>query len=144
MNRSMRARQSGFSLLEVLVAFVILSVSIGVLLQAFAQGLRGTSIAREYTLAALHAESILAAVGVEEPIEQGGFTQGEIDDTYHWSVEIEEYFWPDATDDPEGLKAVARVTPYRVVVTVSWPASVDRDRAVTLETLRLVPEDGLR
>ena len=38
-------RQRGFSLLEVLVAFAILSVSLGVLLQVFATGLRNAGVA---------------------------------------------------------------------------------------------------
>ena len=49
--RISRSPQCGFSLLEVLVAFAILSVSLGVLLQVFATGLRNVGMADDYSRA---------------------------------------------------------------------------------------------
>lgn len=63
--------QRGFSLLEVLVAFAILSIALGVLLQIFATGMRNVGLSEEYSQAALYAESILAAYGREAPLAEG-------------------------------------------------------------------------
>ena len=82
--------QRGFSLLEVLVAFALLGLSLGVLLQAFATGLRNTALAEEYTLATLHAESVLARLGIEEPLEEGNL-EGEINERFSWRATVSEF-----------------------------------------------------
>ena len=56
-------RQSGFSLLEVLVAFSILALALGVLLQSFSTGMRGVTQSGLYSRATLLAESIFARAG---------------------------------------------------------------------------------
>uniref|UniRef100_UPI0035939C60 type IV pilus modification PilV family protein n=1 Tax=Thiocapsa sp. TaxID=2024551 RepID=UPI0035939C60 len=55
--RSRPGLQSGFSLLEVLVAFAILAVSLGVLMQIFSQATRTTLLSSQYSRAASLAES---------------------------------------------------------------------------------------
>lgn len=125
--------QHGFTLLELLVAFVILSVAVGTLLHTFGQSLRNTALAEEYTLATLHAQSVLAGVGVEPPLTEGRY-RGDLEEGFEWWVEISEYIDPEA---PVGVESVGfAVTLYRVEVAVHWPSGRDT-RQVTLETLRL-------
>ena len=57
-------RQAGFSLLEVLVAFAILALSLGVLLQIFSRAMSTTAVSGSYSRAAAMAEARLAEVGV--------------------------------------------------------------------------------
>lgn len=120
-------KQRGFSLLEVLVAFAILSVSLGVLLQVFATGLRSTVLADEYSRAALHAESLLEALGRDSHLSEG-VTQGRIDDRYSWRSTVSVYVDETLPDD-------LPVIPYRVTVEVFWDEP--EPRFVVLETLRL-------
>ncbi len=127
----MSRRQSGFSLLEVLVAFAILSISLGVLLQIFATGLRNTGVADDYTRATLYAESILAAIGRETPLTEGA-RHGPIDDQFSWRGTVDAY----TENMPDTEKT--RVQAYRVRVEVFWP-SLLQTRSVVLETLRLAP-----
>lgn len=126
-------RQCGFSLLEVLVAFAILSVSLGVLLQVFATGLRNVGLADDYSQATLYAESILAAMGREAPLSVGN-RSGPVNDRFSWRSTVDLY--TEGMPDPE----TTRILAYRVRVEVYWPGPV-QDRAVMLETLRLAPGD---
>ncbi|HET6518572.1 MAG TPA: prepilin-type N-terminal cleavage/methylation domain-containing protein [Geminicoccaceae bacterium] len=130
-----RARAAaGFTLIEVLIAFVILALALGALLPGFSTGLRGLDTADDYATAALLAESRLAAVGREEPLEEGT-TAGEFDDRFRWRLDVTAL--PGA--DPDG---VLPVLPYGVVLTVSWDAR-DDERSVVIETLRLGPPPRL-
>lgn len=128
-----RRRQAGFSLLEVLVAFAILGISLGALLQAFATGLRNAGVADEYSRATLYAESILAAIGRETPLGEGD-RSGPIDDRFSWRSSVTPYL--DDMPDPEKTKVRA----YRVGVEVFWNGA-SQARSVTLETLRLAPAE---
>ena len=77
----------GIILLEVLVAFTILSVSLGVLLQT-----TGSSIARQHAVAKQmkaisHASNLLAELDFNNI--SGAEASGEIDDTYSWHASFE-------------------------------------------------------
>jgi general secretion pathway protein I len=124
-----RRNQSGFSLLEVLVAFAILALSLGVLLQIFSKALVATAVSETYSRAVALAESKLNAVGSELPLEEG-VQSGEPEDGMDWSVYVEPY-------PIEGwLGENPPLQPYRVTAVVSWPGSA-RMRRVSLRTIRL-------
>jgi general secretion pathway protein I len=127
------AQARGFTLIEVLVAFVILAVALGVLLQVFSTGLRNARVAEAYTTATLYAESMLAAVGIEEPLAAGE-TSGEFDDRFRWRLDVQPYEIFDGDDEASAERA------FQVVVTVSW-GDEDDPRDVTLTTLRLAPAE---
>ncbi len=128
-------RDRGFTLIEVLVAFAILALALGVLLQVFSTGLRNARVSEAYTTATLLAESKLAQVGIEDPLVEGQ-SVGRFDDRFRWLIEVRPYqeSEPDAAPEREGLPVRA----YEVVVTVSWDEVHDK-RSVSLTTLRLAP-----
>lgn len=128
MNKGIPIAVKGFSLVEVLAAFSILAMSLGVLLALFSGGLRNTGIAHEYSRAVTLAESKLAEVGVTEPLAPGE-RQGAFDGQYRWRTQVAEYI-DGGGRAPEPLQA------YRVTVRVSWEGA-QGDRSVALSTLRL-------
>ena len=121
-------RQSGFSLLEVLVAFAILSMSLGVLYQAFSNSLRNVGASGDYSRAIIIAEARLAEAMADVPLNEGS-DQGEVDGRYQWKVVVQRYEY-------EGEEIVSRFTPYQVEVVVSWQDG-KHTREYQLSTLRL-------
>jgi len=123
-------RQSGYSLIEVLVAFSILAMALTVLLKIFSAGLRNVDAASEYAQAVSIADAELAVPGVLEPL-QPGITEGEEDGGYYWVRDVSEFRpvnRPDYVDTP--------VLPYLISVEVTWSAGRG-ERTVRLETIRI-------
>jgi general secretion pathway protein I len=127
-------RQLGFSLLEVMVAFAILAISMGVLMQIFSRASIATVAATQYSRAVSLAESRLAAVGTAIPLEPGALS-GEPEDGIAWELTIipAEGLMPEQS---LGATSGAPVTPYRVTVTALWE-DAGRVRRLNLSTLRL-------
>ena len=128
--------QRGFSLLEVLVAFIVLVLVVGVLFQIFGGALRNATTAEDYSRALLIAESKMAALGVEKPLREGTDSGSEYDGQYAWQINIAPYILPDSdaqadAPSPGGSKLV------QADVTVSWGPSV-RPLSLTLTTLRVM------
>jgi len=123
-------RPCGFSLLEVLVAFSILTISTGALLTAFSSGARQSALARDYSRAVVLAESRLAEIGVVEPLAEGK-QEGEVDTRFAWRTEVSEY-----QTDTEDIQRPGALRAYRVTARVDWEAQ-GQIRSVVLSSLRL-------
>ena len=82
-----RHRQAGFSLIEMVAAFLVFAIGIGVLMQVLATSIHNTRLSSDYTMAALWAESKLDTLGVGTQIEAGS-SNGSFDDNYSWQLEI--------------------------------------------------------
>ena len=125
------ATTRGFSLIEMLVALVVLSLSLSVLYQAAMGATRNVRVASEYTDAVMLAESMLAEhshVTEENFAVTGRYAQ------YDWQVSS----WPAQVDDgldPEQRAAAPRALQYLEVV-VSWPG---RSAPRNLNLLTVVP-----
>jgi general secretion pathway protein I len=134
----MRNQASGFSLLEVLVAFVIVALVGTALFQLFGGALNNVSVADEYSRGVLLAESRLAAAAVEAaPLREGGDQGSTEDGKYSWTTKIEPYLGPGTTADQERIGQLAAVRLWRVSVTVSWPGTLGNQRSLSLATVRL-------
>ena len=128
----------GFSLLEVLVAFVILALILGVLMQIFSGGLRNASRVDEYQQAMLLGQSKLASIGIEIPLKVSE-SDGEFDAVYRWHVSVRPYLVaPTQTSDQTGLPVpILPVSLLEVEIQVLWGGSA-QPRSASLKTLRLV------
>lgn len=124
----------GFSLLEVLVAFVVMGLVVGVLLQLFGSSMRSVALSDEYSFAVQVAESRLAAVGSEIKVEDGSVSGEEKGSGYHWEVQMEPI---ELSEELEKLPLPLQM--YRVEVVVTWKSG-DSSREFHLSSLRFGEE----
>ncbi len=96
-------------MIEVVAAFLLLSLSLGVLLAGLTAGLRDSDRAAGAGLALLYAQSLLAETGVSIPMTEGA-TSGRMQSGYSWRREIVRQ--PDAGRSPAAIFTVSiAVTP---------------------------------
>jgi len=84
---AMARQQGGFTLIELIAAFVIFAIGFGVLLEVLGDSMRTTRQAQQATQAALYAQSLLDVQGIGQPLQEGG-SSGDFDDTYHWQLNV--------------------------------------------------------
>jgi general secretion pathway protein I len=126
-------KQKGFSLLEILIAFSILAISLGILLKIFSSGVNTAVVAEDYTAAVQIAEGLMAKTGVETPL-QPGEDSGLENNKYHWLVEVSPFVFNPENVDVTTMKAEL----FKIKVIVSWGDDGDNDRQVKLTTLKLI------
>ena len=126
-------KQQGFSLLEILIAFSILALSLGILLKIFSAGVDTAEVAEDYTAAIQIAESLMAKTGVETPL-QPDQSSGLENEKYHWLVEVIPFEFNPDNVEPTAITAVL----FKVKVSVSWGDDTSDDRQVKLTTLKLI------
>lgn len=132
------ARDGGFSLIEVLVAFAILAAALATLSSAFGTGLRGTRTADLQLRAVDFAENLLAEAGRSAPLERG--VQTGTADGLHWQLEVAP--WQDNIADATPPAAGAALDALRVSVRVGWGSRPGQ--SVNLQTLRVIPRPRAR
>ena len=135
--RSAFVRVEGFSLLEILVAFTLLAVAMGVLMQIFSRGVNGATIADRYAKATMYAESKLATVGTEQELKESNAV-GKFDDDFSWALVVRPYL--DPMPKEQSVIDYEKLMPtqlYEIDLKVAFTADDHRERVVSLSTLRL-------
>ena len=139
---AMRARNArGFSLIEVLAAFVILALVATVLFQLFSGALQNASASDEWSRAVLIAQSRLAAAANAQPLVEATERGDDDDGRVKWETRVRAWEPPDV--DPE----LARVSEgmltrlYRVEVDVRFPGLAATERRFTLSTVKVAAKD---
>lgn len=127
--------ERGFTLLEVLVAFIIAALALGVLYEGAIGGLRAARVSGRYQEALSHARSHLAALAA------GGLGAGEQsgDDGggFHWRTRAVPIAATPIGPGGEGAGPQApRAVLYAVRVSVTWDGD-GGNRQVTLDSERL-------
>jgi len=118
-----RRREAGFSLLEALLAATVLATGVLLVSQGFSLGARLAALGRQYTQAALLAQSELTELMLEENLAtvepEGEFTDSPLAGA-HWSFALED----------TGTPGLVRLT-----VTVAW-GGLWGERQLSLSALR--------
>lgn len=134
---SSRQPARGFSLLEVLVAFVILSLVATALFRLFSGALGNASAAGEYSRAVLVAESVLAEAAATQPLREGT-AQGTADDgKLAWTTRVATYEPTDVNPDLASASESMPTRLYRVSAEVTFAAPAGDKRTVALATTRI-------
>ena len=123
-------QQSGFTLLEVLVALSILALSYGMILEIFGSSAQRVMLSSDYRRAMMIAESQLdlAAANV---MRGDSSASGKVADRFAWEVTV-------APTDRFSLEGVpARYTPVVINVDVRWEDAGGKPSTISLSTIRL-------
>ncbi len=130
-----RRAQAGFTLLEVVVAFVLLALTLVTVFQIFSTGLSRAGDLDEHSRALVLAQSRLAVVGIEEKLERPTEASGETEDRkYRWTLTVRPYEEPleAGAQAPQASLAM-----YRADAVVFWKSVDGRERNLKLSTLVL-------
>lgn len=132
-----RRTAGGFTLLEVLLAFVIFAISFAVVLQIISGSIRNTMRSKQYTEVALIAQSVMDTVGLEIPLEEGSEANGE-SGAYSWYLQIYAYEPPEDVEADYGsmlLAELAGIDLLQVELFVTWGEPSD-ERSRRFSTVR--------
>jgi Tfp pilus assembly protein PilV len=120
----MRRRHAGFTLVEMVVATILLFVGGVAAMMCISSALRITSAAEAHSRAAILAERRLAELETQPDLITSGDQQGDFGDQYPG------YQWTQ-TVEPTDLADVSRIT-----LVITWPNGVRQGRAVFVTMLR--------
>jgi len=118
--------------LEILIAFSIMALSLGILLRIFSGGVNTAMVAEDYNVALQIAESMMAKIGEEIPL-QPTEVDGVAFDKYAWAVTVEPFeFNPDNTD-----QTAQKARLFKITVSIAWGEQQGSERRIDLKTLKL-------
>jgi len=148
------SRQRGFTLIELVAAFVMFALGFGVLLQILSGCLHTTAQSADYTRASLWAQSLLDTQGIGETLREGD-DSGNFDDKYSWRLHVGK-IQPPETAQASGTPAVGnadartpQVTPvannidlYQLELVVSWGSYYMTHNARFVTLRAVTPDNG--
>jgi general secretion pathway protein I len=125
---------NGFTLLEVLLAFVVFALSFTIVMEILSGSIRNTVRAREYTEVALVAQSVMDQLGLDLPVEAGKSYSGESGD-YQWELSIVPYEGDEESMPSFDLGGVTGIELLQIDLLVSW-GEPPRDKSNDFSTVR--------
>jgi len=132
-------RERGYTLIEVLVAFAVLALALTLLLGTLSGATRQVRWSADAGRAALHAQSLLAQVGVGEAL-QPGRRDGDFDDgRYRWTLDVAPFVDPLLPRPAAGDPFAPQLMQLRLAV--EWGEG-GRSQRMQLDSLRLVQPDA--
>lgn len=131
--------QQGFTLLEVLLAFLVFALSFAVTLEILTGAIRNTARAKEQTEASLIAQSLMNQVGLDIPLSSGASFEGE-EGNYRWQIEI--FPFQGGADNARSLELmdIVGLDLLEVECVVSWGEG-ERERSQVFSTVKAFQQE---
>lgn len=126
----------GFTLLEVMLAFVVFALSFATVLEIMAGSMRSVRRASDDTEVALFAQSIIDLVGTEIPLEEGEFSGTGLD-RYQWQMGV--YLYAASEEDVRSLELaeLSGIELYSIDLDIEWDSG-RRQRNLHFSTIRSI------
>jgi len=121
----------GFTLIEVLVAVVLLGIAVTIVLQLFSANVRAIATSEDYIYASAKAEAQMREVLENDEISEISFSEI-TDDGYRMDVSIAEVL----QERTENLQ----VRLLEIVLTVSWTQGA-HEKSITLRTMKVIEKE---
>jgi general secretion pathway protein I len=123
--KTARRGERGFSLIELLVAFSIMAISLGILYNATGSSARSVGDVEQYQHAAVLAESLLTS---RDTVPPTGWNETGQAGSFSWSIRSVPFETAVSRSDPTAVAL------HDVLLVVSWKAG-ERERRLELATL---------
>lgn len=137
--KPMTGREGGFSLLEILTAFVIVSLVVTALFRLFSGALANVGAAEDWSRAMTVAESRLEETAHAASVREGTATGTEDDGRIAWTTTVALYTPPEVSPELERASESLVARLYRISVDVRFPGADGRERTIALATVRIAP-----
>lgn len=131
-----RSTSSGFTLIEVLLAFVVFALSFSLVLEIISGSMRNTVRAREYTEVALITQSVMDRVGLDIPLKEGTQASGE-SGVYRWELQINPFAGTADTARSMDLQELTGIDLLEVEFIISWGENA-REQSNRFSTVKAV------
>lgn len=132
--------QQGFTLLEVLLAFLVFALSFAVTLEILTGAIRNTARAREQTEASLIAQSVMDQVGLDIPLRAGASFAGD-EGEYRWQVDVFPFQGGADNTRSVDLMEITGVDLLEVECVISWGVG-QRERSQVFSTVKAIRPDA--
>ncbi len=123
---------SGFALIEILVAVSVLAISLVVIFQLFSGGLKTRKLSEQYARGVFHAREKMAEILLVPDLSEGE-TQGEFEDAYEWQAVITRVV---SGDDEEKLP----VNLLNIKIQINWREG-EKEKSFVIDTLKTVKKE---
>lgn len=128
----MRNANSGFALIEILVAVSVLAISLVVIFQLFSGGLKARKLSEQYAKGVFHAREKMAEILLAPDLFEGE-TQGEFEDAYEWQAVITRVV---SGGDEEKLP----VNLLNIKVRINWREG-EKEKSFVIDTLKAAEKE---
>jgi len=125
-----RVSNNGFTLIEILVAISILSISLVVIFQLFSGGLKSSRLSDQYTKGIFHAKEKMEEILLSTEFTEEG-AEGEFGDSFRWKSEIVRI--EQAGDEEAKLP----FNTFNIKVDVMWYEG-DKEKHFAVSTMKMV------
>jgi general secretion pathway protein I len=129
---TVKIRNQGFTLIEVVVALAIMGIGLTVIIELFSGGLRLARVSEEYSKAVNYGRSKMEEVMIQPALVEG-IEEGEFDDTYRWEVGIEKV---EVLPVQENRDFEPPVDLFQIKIRVLWNSG-SKTRSMTVESYKV-------